>query len=102
MALKTLLRPSPYPYGNAHFQTNGNTQIVNSQKRNQLYSAESVSKHPGGENPGDNLQETHGPPPPNHPTLISADLCGSVFHRSNHPGGENTGVVTPMKPMLFI
>ena len=39
----------------------------------------------------DNLQETHGPPPPSHPTLISADLCGSVFHRSNHPGGENTG-----------
>ncbi|MDQ0290416.1 hypothetical protein [Oligosphaera ethanolica] len=30
----------------------------------------------------DNLQETHGPPPPSHPTLISADLCGSVFHRS--------------------
>ena len=39
----------------------------------------------------DILQETHGPPPPNHPTLISADLCGSVFHRSNHSGGENTG-----------
>ncbi|MDQ0289425.1 hypothetical protein [Oligosphaera ethanolica] len=31
----------------------------------------------------DNLQETHGPPPPNHPTLISADLCGSGFHRSD-------------------
>ncbi|MDQ0290656.1 hypothetical protein J3R75_002763 [Oligosphaera ethanolica] len=31
----------------------------------------------------DNLQETHGQPPPNHPTLISADLCGSVFHRSH-------------------
>ena len=39
----------------------------------------------------DNLQETHGPPPPSHSILISADLCGSVFHRSNHPGGENTG-----------
>ncbi|MDQ0291300.1 hypothetical protein [Oligosphaera ethanolica] len=38
----------------------------------------------------DNLPETHGPPPPSHPTLISADLCGSVFHRSNHPGGEST------------
>ncbi|MDQ0291397.1 hypothetical protein [Oligosphaera ethanolica] len=25
----------------------------------------------------DNLQETHGPPPPSHSTLISADLCGS-------------------------
>ncbi|MDQ0289371.1 hypothetical protein J3R75_001478 [Oligosphaera ethanolica] len=31
----------------------------------------------------DNLQETHGPPPPSHPTLISADLCGSGFHRSH-------------------
>ncbi|MDQ0288746.1 hypothetical protein [Oligosphaera ethanolica] len=39
----------------------------------------------------DNLQDTHGPPPPSHPTLISADLCGSGFHRSNHPGEENTG-----------
>ena len=39
----------------------------------------------------DKLQETHGPPPPSHPTLISADLCGCGFHRSNHPGGENTG-----------
>ena len=38
----------------------------------------------------DNLPETHDPPPPSHPTLIFADLCGSVFHRSNHPGGENT------------
>ncbi|MDQ0289157.1 hypothetical protein [Oligosphaera ethanolica] len=38
----------------------------------------------------DNLQETHGPPPSSHPTLISADLCGSVFHRSNHPGREFT------------
>ncbi|MDQ0288597.1 hypothetical protein [Oligosphaera ethanolica] len=37
------------------------------------------------------MQETHGQPPPSHPTLISADLCGSVFHRSDHPGGENTG-----------
>ncbi|MDQ0287897.1 hypothetical protein [Oligosphaera ethanolica] len=37
------------------------------------------------------MQETHGPPPPNHPTLISADLCGSVFHRSVHPGREFTG-----------
>ncbi|MDQ0288120.1 hypothetical protein [Oligosphaera ethanolica] len=36
----------------------------------------------------DNLQETHGQPPPNHPTLISADLCGSVFHRSVHPGAS--------------
>ncbi len=42
-----------------------------------------VSNHPGGENTGDNLQETHGPPPPNHSTLISADLCGSGFHRSH-------------------
>ncbi|MDQ0288406.1 hypothetical protein [Oligosphaera ethanolica] len=39
----------------------------------------------------DNLQETHGQSPPSHPTLISADLCGSVFHRSNHPGREFTG-----------
>ena len=39
----------------------------------------------------DNLPKTHGPPPPNHPTLISADLRGSVFHRSNHLVGENTG-----------
>ncbi|MDQ0288102.1 hypothetical protein [Oligosphaera ethanolica] len=31
----------------------------------------------------DNLQETHGQPPPSHPTLIFADLCGSGFHRSN-------------------
>ncbi|MDQ0288112.1 hypothetical protein [Oligosphaera ethanolica] len=31
----------------------------------------------------DNLQETHGPPPPSYSTLISADLCGSVFHRSH-------------------
>ncbi|MDQ0291823.1 hypothetical protein [Oligosphaera ethanolica] len=31
----------------------------------------------------DNLQETHGPPPSSHPTLISADLCGSVFHKSH-------------------
>ncbi|MDQ0289586.1 hypothetical protein [Oligosphaera ethanolica] len=37
------------------------------------------------------MQETHGQSPPSHSTLISADLCGSVFHRSNHPGGENTG-----------
>ncbi|MDQ0290290.1 hypothetical protein J3R75_002397 [Oligosphaera ethanolica] len=29
------------------------------------------------------MQETHGPPPPSHPTLISADLCGSRFHRSD-------------------
>ncbi|MDQ0290977.1 hypothetical protein [Oligosphaera ethanolica] len=63
---------------------------------------ESVSNHPGRKFTGDSLQETHGQSPPSHPTLISADLCGSVFHRSNHPGGENTGVVTPMKPMLFI
>ncbi|MDQ0288974.1 hypothetical protein [Oligosphaera ethanolica] len=42
----------------------------------------------------DNLQETHSPPPPSHSTLISADLCGSVFHRSNHPGVFPTGVVT--------
>ncbi|MDQ0289584.1 hypothetical protein [Oligosphaera ethanolica] len=38
---------------------------------------------PGGENTGDNLQETHGPPPPSHSTLISAVLCGSGFHRSH-------------------
>ncbi|MDQ0291740.1 hypothetical protein [Oligosphaera ethanolica] len=37
---------------------------------------------PAGKNSGDNLPETHGPPPPSHSTLISADLCGSVFHRS--------------------
>ena len=30
----------------------------------------------------DNLPETHGQSPPNHPTLISADLCDSGFHRS--------------------
>ncbi|MDQ0291356.1 hypothetical protein [Oligosphaera ethanolica] len=35
------------------------------------------SNHPGGENTGDKLQETHGQPPPNHPPLISADVCGS-------------------------
>ncbi|MDQ0288498.1 hypothetical protein J3R75_000605 [Oligosphaera ethanolica] len=29
------------------------------------------------------MQETHDHSPPNHPTLISADLCGSVFHRSD-------------------
>ncbi|MDQ0288674.1 hypothetical protein [Oligosphaera ethanolica] len=27
----------------------------------------------------DNLQETRGPPPPSHPTLISADLYGIGF-----------------------
>ncbi|MDQ0290187.1 hypothetical protein [Oligosphaera ethanolica] len=37
----------------------------------------SVSNHPGGENTGDNLQETHGQSPPSHSTLIAADLCGS-------------------------
>ncbi|MDQ0290657.1 hypothetical protein [Oligosphaera ethanolica] len=26
------------------------------------------SNHPGGENTGDNLQETHGQPPPSHYT----------------------------------
>ncbi|MDQ0288526.1 hypothetical protein [Oligosphaera ethanolica] len=36
-----------------------------------------VSNHPGGENTGDNLQETHGQPPLSQSTLISADLCGS-------------------------
>ncbi|MDQ0288322.1 hypothetical protein [Oligosphaera ethanolica] len=41
----------------------------------------------------DNLQETHGPPPPSHSTLISADLCGSVFHRSNHPVGKTPGTI---------
>ncbi|MDQ0290813.1 hypothetical protein J3R75_002920 [Oligosphaera ethanolica] len=29
------------------------------------------------------MQKTHGQPPPSHSTLISADLCGSVFHRSH-------------------
>ncbi|MDQ0291866.1 hypothetical protein J3R75_003973 [Oligosphaera ethanolica] len=29
------------------------------------------------------MQETHGPPPSSHPTLISTYLCGSVFHRSD-------------------
>ncbi|WP_307259728.1 hypothetical protein [Oligosphaera ethanolica] len=29
------------------------------------------------------MQETHGPPPPNHSTLISADLYGNGFHRIN-------------------
>ncbi|MDQ0288629.1 hypothetical protein J3R75_000736 [Oligosphaera ethanolica] len=29
------------------------------------------------------MQETHGPPPPSHSTLISADIYGSVFHRSD-------------------
>ena len=48
-----------------------------------------------GANTGDNLQETRGPPPPNHPTLISADLCGNGFYRSNHPDGENTGDNVP-------
>ncbi|MDQ0291679.1 hypothetical protein [Oligosphaera ethanolica] len=43
----------------------------------------SASNHHGVENTRDNLPETHGPPPPSHPTLISADLCGSVFHRSD-------------------
>jgi len=38
---------------------------------------------PVGENTGDNLQETHGPSPPNYSTLISADLCGNGFHRSH-------------------
>ncbi|MDQ0290719.1 hypothetical protein [Oligosphaera ethanolica] len=33
----------------------------------------------------DNLPETHDPPPPSHPTLIPADPCGSMFHRSNPP-----------------
>ncbi|MDQ0290639.1 hypothetical protein J3R75_002746 [Oligosphaera ethanolica] len=28
------------------------------------------------------MQETHGQSPSSHPTLISADLCGNVFHRS--------------------
>ncbi|MDQ0291355.1 hypothetical protein [Oligosphaera ethanolica] len=42
----------------------------------------SVSNHPGGENSGDNLQDTHCQPLPSHATLISADLCGSRFHRS--------------------
>ncbi|MDQ0289549.1 hypothetical protein [Oligosphaera ethanolica] len=36
----------------------------------------------------DNLPETHGPPPPSHPALISVVLCGSVFHRSVHPGAS--------------
>ncbi|MDQ0291950.1 hypothetical protein [Oligosphaera ethanolica] len=44
---------------------------------------ELVSDYPGGENPGGNLQDTHGQSPPSHPTLISADLCGSGFHRSH-------------------
>jgi len=38
---------------------------------------QSVSNHPGGESTGDKLQDTHGQSPPSHPTLISADLCGS-------------------------
>ncbi|MFA7175039.1 MAG: hypothetical protein WC340_16825, partial [Kiritimatiellia bacterium] len=40
----------------------------------------SVNNHPGGENTGDNVQETHGQSPPSHPTLISADLRVSGFH----------------------
>jgi len=37
------------------------------------------------------LPETHGQSPLNHSTLISADLYGSRFHRSNHPVGGNPG-----------
>ena len=44
---------------------------------------ELVSDYPGGENTGDNLLATHGQSPPNHPALISADLCNSGFHRSH-------------------
>ncbi|MDQ0291786.1 hypothetical protein [Oligosphaera ethanolica] len=40
------------------------------------------SVHPGGESTGDKLQDTHGQSPPSHSALISADLCGSGFHRS--------------------
>ncbi|MDQ0290536.1 hypothetical protein J3R75_002643 [Oligosphaera ethanolica] len=29
------------------------------------------------------MQETHGQSPPSHWTLISANLCGSGFHRSH-------------------
>ena len=54
-----------------------------------------MSNHPGGENTGDNLQETHGQSLPSHSILISADLCGSVFHRSNYScgGGDGPGTV---------
>ncbi|MDQ0291787.1 hypothetical protein J3R75_003894 [Oligosphaera ethanolica] len=30
-----------------------------------------------------NLQDTHGQSPPSHSALISADLCGSGYHRSH-------------------
>jgi len=42
-----------------------------------VWRVKSVSNYPGVDNPGDNLQETHGQSPPSYPTLIFADLCGS-------------------------
>jgi len=37
-------------------------------KREAMDLPQSVSVHPGGENTGDNLQETHGQSPPSHYT----------------------------------
>jgi len=55
--------------------------------------AESVSKRPGGENTGDNLQEAHGQPqPPSHWTLIVNDNVKSAqkWHLPG-PGRESIG-----------
>jgi len=35
----------------------------------------------------DNLQETHGPPPPSHPTLISATFAAAESQRAQSSSG---------------